>query len=189
MTKAELRAQFLGQRRALPAAEVARRSDAIAVRFFTLFDEYLSQQAITIHTFLPIVRQNEVNTWPIIQRLRRDYQRIRIAVSATDMATNRLLHYLLTPSTPLAENRWGVPEPTGDDLLRINSLEIDLVLIPLLVFDRHGHRVGYGKGYYDRFLATCRPDCLKIGLSLFGPVEQIDDIELTDVRLDGCIIP
>ena len=61
---------------------------------------------------------------------------------------------------------------------------IDMVLVPGLCFDGDGHRVGYGKGFYDRFLKTCRPDCIKIGLSYFEPVESIDDVHEGDVRLD-----
>jgi 5-formyltetrahydrofolate cyclo-ligase len=63
------------------------------------------------------------------------------------------------------------------------------VLIPLLAFDRKGHRVGYGKGYYDRFLRTCRKDVVKIGFSYFDPVEKIEDASRYDVRLNYCITP
>jgi 5-formyltetrahydrofolate cyclo-ligase len=61
--------------------------------------------------------------------------------------------------------------------------------MPLLAFDSKGDRVGYGKGYYDRFLAACRKDVLKIGLSYFPPVSSIDDIEIFDKKLDFCITP
>ena len=64
-----------------------------------------------------------------------------------------------------------------------------MVLVPLLAFDKLGHRVGYGKGYYDRFLAKCPPNCLRIGLSLFDPVERIDDVVPTDIRLNSCLTP
>ncbi len=66
---------------------------------------------------------------------------------------------------------------------------IDWVLVPLLAFDRRGHRVGYGKGFYDRFLAGCRSDARKIGLSLFAPVVAIDDIGSQDVALDAVVTP
>ena len=64
-----------------------------------------------------------------------------------------------------------------------------MVLVPLLCFDRSGHRVGYGKGYYDRFLRKCRADCKKIGLSMFDPVDEITDAGESDVRLDLVITP
>lgn len=186
MTKAALRAQYLAARRALPAQAVTQRSNAITNRFFTLLDERPNQQAI--HTFLPIVRQNEVNTWPIIHRLWQSYPGVQVAVSVTNTSTNELSHHVLTPETSLTENRWGIlePQPTTHRLL---PTKFDVVLVPLLAFDWQGHRVGYGKGYYDRFLAGCRPDCLKVGLSLFEPVERIEDVDFMDIQLDVCLTP
>ena len=67
--------------------------------------------------------------------------------------------------------------------------EIDLVIVPLLCFDKKGNRVGYGKGYYDRFLKQCRKDCIKIGFSYFDPIDQVEDINKFDVKLDYGITP
>jgi 5-formyltetrahydrofolate cyclo-ligase len=56
--------------------------------------------------------------------------------------------------------------------------------------DSTGHRIGYGKGYYDRFLRTCRPECKKIGLSFFEVMEEtIADAGEHDIPLDACITP
>jgi 5-formyltetrahydrofolate cyclo-ligase len=63
------------------------------------------------------------------------------------------------------------------------------VVVPLLSFDKRGHRVGYGKGFYDRFLSECSRDCIKIGLSFFAPVEVIDDVNRHDVTLDLFVMP
>ena len=188
MTKSALRHQFLAQRRALSAEDVASRSRAIAERLFGTFLADTKKLTI-VHTFLPIARQNEVDTWPIVHRIWQDFTGVRVAIPVTDVATNQLAHYVITSETSLIENRWGIPEPEPGNCPVIGSQLIDVVLVPLLAFDTHGHRVGHGKGYYDRFLAECRPDCLKIGLSLFEPVEQIDDVEPTDVQLDACITP
>ncbi len=87
----------------------------------------------------------------------------------------------------MRENKWGIREPDGEQTAAPS--ELDIVLVPLLAFDAQGHRVGYGKGYYDRLLAECRPDCLKIGLSAFAAEERIDDIHPLDVRLDLCLTP
>ncbi|AQG80947.1 5-formyltetrahydrofolate cyclo-ligase [Spirosoma montaniterrae] len=186
MTKAELRKQFLAQRRALSVTDVQTMSQQITKRFF---DILLPQHTSLLHTFLPIARQNEVDTWPIIRRLWRDLPQVNIAVSITDTNANGLTHYVLTPETVLVENRWGIPEPVGNGQSAVDSQQIDVVLVPLLAFGKNGHRVGYGKGYYDRFLAECRPNCLKIGLSLFEPVEQIEDVEPTDVPLHVYLTP
>ncbi len=87
----------------------------------------------------------------------------------------------------MVENSWGISEPSSG--ARIKPEEIDMVVVPLLCFDVSGHRTGYGKGFYDRFLAACRSDCVKIGVSHFGPVDRIDDIREHDVRLDACVTP
>ncbi|MEP6787240.1 MAG: 5-formyltetrahydrofolate cyclo-ligase, partial [Acidobacteriota bacterium] len=91
------------------------------------------------------------------------------------------------PETEFVENKWGIREPV--DGQSANHGDIDMVLLPLLCFDRRGHRVGYGKGFYDRFLGKCRPDCVKIGLSYFPPEAEIDDVNELDVKLDRCITP
>jgi 5-formyltetrahydrofolate cyclo-ligase len=64
-----------------------------------------------------------------------------------------------------------------------------MIIIPLLAFDEKGYRVGYGKGFYDRYLKECREDCLKIGLSYFEAVPSVDDAAEFDVPLDFCITP
>lgn len=186
MTKAELRRQFLSQRKALPKEAIEAKSQQICQLF--LGQEWVKPQS-TIHTFLPISRQNEVNTWPIVHRLWQEFPQVQVAVSVTDTEAYQLTHYALTPDSILVENRWKIPEPLAEGASPISTRTIDIVLVPLLAFDQTGHRVGYGAGFYDRFLADCRPDCLKIGVSLFDPIVQIDDTDETDIALDVCITP
>ena len=190
MTKAELRQQFLARRKALSATDIHHRSQLIAQGFVNFLEkEITSRKIILLHTFLPIQRQNEVDTWLIIHLLWQKFPTIQVVISVTNPVINSLTHYHLDQYTPLIENKWGIPEPANTGQTPIRSDQIDLVLIPLLTFDRTGHRVGYGGGYYDRFLAGCRPDCLKIGLSLFEPIACIDKVEPTDIRLDMCVLP
>ena len=89
--------------------------------------------------------------------------------------------------TETDRNEWLIPEPVEGEI--IAPAEIDMVLLPGLCYDRQGHRVGYGKGYYDRFLKTCRPDCVKVGLSYFEPIEEITDVHDGDVMLDFVVTP
>ncbi len=184
MLKAELRKLMLQKRRALPAEEVQVRSQRIADQFFEHFPLQAGQ---TVHVFLPIVKNNEVDTWHIINRLRHEHPEVRVAVPVTDVEQNILTHHHLTDEAVLIENSWGIPEPKDAHIIHAN--EVDAVLIPLLAFDKAGHRVGYGKGFYDRFLADCRPDVLKIGLSLEPPVETITDPNPFDVPLSYAITP
>ncbi|MFD3001289.1 5-formyltetrahydrofolate cyclo-ligase [Pontibacter toksunensis] len=184
MRKAELRRQMLQRRRELPDEEVQLRSQRIAELFFKHFPLKPGQ---TVHVFLPIIKNKEINTWPIIQQLRLEHPEVRVAVPVTDVVQHVLTHYELTEEAVLIENAWGIPEP--QDAQIIHAKEVDVVLLPLLAFDKAGHRVGYGKGFYDRFLADCRPDVLKIGLSLEPPVESIADANEFDVPLDYVITP
>jgi 5-formyltetrahydrofolate cyclo-ligase len=69
------------------------------------------------------------------------------------------------------------------------ELKTQKLKLPLLCFDKHGHRVGYGKGYYDNFLGDCRPETIKIGLSLFEVEDEIDAIYADDVPLNFCVTP
>jgi 5-formyltetrahydrofolate cyclo-ligase len=74
-----------------------------------------------------------------------------------------LSHILLTDATPIKPNSYGIPEPTGG--IAVSPATIEVVFVPLLAYDINGNRIGYGKGYYDRFLAQCDPKCNFIGLS------------------------
>ncbi|HSK11967.1 MAG TPA: 5-formyltetrahydrofolate cyclo-ligase, partial [Phnomibacter sp.] len=71
----------------------------------------------------------------------------------------------------------------------LDPTDIDVILVPLLAFDEQGHRLGYGKGFYDRFLKDCRPDALKIGLSWFEAETALPEIGAHDVPLNYCVTP
>lgn len=190
MTKSALRREFLAKRKALTNAEINQRSQRIAGQFFTYFDnQVFTHETPFVHTFLPIQRHNEVNTWLIIQKIWAEFTHIGISVPVINPATRQMTHYTIYADTPLVENKLGIPEPAPEYLHKTDVNCIVTVLVPLVTLDRQGNRVGYGGGYYDRFLAECRPDCLRIGLSLFEPVEQINGIESTDIQLNACVTP
>lgn len=182
MQKQDLRREFLQKRKALTETEVEGFSRKIHDWFFRSIPVHAYA---TIHTFLPIKRNNEIDTWLIINTLQKDFATDIVIPKSHDDGT--MSHYLLTKDTVFEENKWKIPEPISN--IQHPTSSIDLVLIPLLCFDKKGYRVGYGKGYYDRFLAECRPDVMKIGLSIFEPVEQIKDVDAYDIRLDYCITP
>ncbi|MCX6213065.1 5-formyltetrahydrofolate cyclo-ligase [Spirosoma sp.] len=190
MTKSALRQTFLAQRKALTIDEVAYRSELIAGHFFAYLEKNNLVDASTIiHTFLPIKERKEVNTWAIIELIWLSFPHIHISVPVTDEYNQQLLNYTIFPGTPLVKNRLGIPEPAIGSRYETELEQISIVLVPLLTFDKRGHRVGYGGGYYDRFLADSVPHSRKIGVSLFDPVNQIEGVELTDVKLDVCLTP
>jgi 5,10-methenyltetrahydrofolate synthetase len=184
MTKSELRRSYLAKRQLLSIDEHERSNAHIVARFFQLFD--LSSIKV-LHCFISVPRFGEVDTRPIFQRVWSDFPSVETVVPRINHRTNELENLRYAPDTELSYNRWQIGEPVHDD--RVDASEIDIVLVPLLCFDRCGHRVGYGKGYYDRLLTRCRPDCKKVGLSTFPPIDEIADACDSDVRLDSCITP
>ena len=184
MTKSELRKVYLAKRRELSAEELAANSRYIADRFFGNIDLTAIK---TIHTFIAIEKLNEVDTSVIYTRIWRDFPQIRTLAPVTDLDSGVVEHFKLDASTGLIESRWGIREPVGGE--SVDAPEMDLVLVPLFCFDERGYRIGYGRGFYDKFLSQCRPDCLKVGLSVFEPVKVIGDADEHDVQLNRCITP
>jgi len=184
MLKVDLRRTALAQRRALPEAEVAQRSHGLRQQLSQHFDVATWQW---LHLFLPIPRQHEPDTWEIVRWIWGEELPVQLAVPVVQPDGQTLRHYHLTSQTPLMDNRWGISEPVGAP--EVAPAMLDAVLVPLLAFDEQGHRVGYGKGFYDRFLAECRPNTLRIGLSLEPPVPHITDAWPGDIHLHACLTP
>ncbi len=98
-----------------------------------------------------------------------------------------MTHFLLTDNTKIKKNEYNIPEPI--DGIEVPTSKIEVVFVPLLAFDKAGHRAGYGKGFYDKFLSECKPETIKIGLSFFEAEAVIDDVFENDVKLDYCVTP
>lgn len=184
MIKSELRKIYLTKQKGLSPAERAHASERITNSFFDSFDlngiNYL-------HAFIPIEKFNEVDTKLIFQKVWREFPRIQTVVPRVDFESNEIRNLRFGPDTEVSRNVWDIDEPTHDEL--VGTETIDMVLVPGLCFDGQGHRVGYGKGFYDRFLKRCRPDAVTIGLSHFELAESIDDVHDGDIRLDFVITP
>ena len=184
MTKQELRKQYLQKRLGLPREEYLSLNQKLLKRFF---DDIDFTGVKVLHTFLPIVKNKEPDTWWIIDYVHEKFPDILISVPTINMVSQTMRNSYFDPSALLHLNSLGIPEPkTGAPT---PTTDIDLVIVPLLCVDLKGNRVGYGKGYYDKFLKECRPDCKKIGISFFNPIEKIDDVSTLDVPVDGCLTP
>lgn len=186
MKKAALRKEFLQKRKEVSEQWLIEKNALIAQNL----EKYLHGKALpTIHTFLPQLNAREVDTFGIMGMLRKSFPATRIAAPYIIPGTREMLHFLVTPHTHLVTNQWRIPEPDPLTSQKIQPEEINLVLVPLLAFDSRGYRVGYGGGYYDRFLPQTRPGCIKMGLSMFEEVGEIEDIDEFDIPLDACITP
>jgi 5-formyltetrahydrofolate cyclo-ligase len=184
MQKSELRKIYLAERKTLSPDERSGKNRQIADNFFQYFN--LSQIRF-LHCFLPIEKFNEIDTKRIFEGIWKNFPRIETLAPRVNFQTGEIESVRFTPETELFQNRWQIYEPARDEI--IEAEKIDLVVVPLLCFDRRGFRVGYGKGFYDRFLNRCRKDCLKVGLSYFPPVAEIEDVHKFDVKLDFCVTP
>ena len=182
MEKSALRKVYLAKQKSLSPDERIAKSDAIADLFFNSFD--LTAVAC-LHCFIPIAKFNEVESLRIVGRIWKEFPTIQVVVPRVDFETGEMNSLTFSPDTSLVENAWNISEPAHEESVAAN--QIDMVLVPGLCFDREGHRVGYGKGFYDRFLRRCRYDCVRVGLSYFEPVDKIDDVHDGDVRLDAIV--
>lgn len=137
------------------------------------------------HLFLSISEKREVDTQAILHILQGKDK--NVVLSRADFESGHLKNYLLTDTTVIKVNSWGIPEPVEG--IEIPAEKIEVVFIPLLVFDEKGNRIGYGKGFYDRFLAQCSPEVVKVGLSFFDAEKEFADVHPLDVPLDYCVTP
>lgn len=181
MQKAELRKKYLKKRATLSSDEIDSLSLEIANQSLQLPIWNYSN----FHVFLSITEKGEINTEYLLHILQGKDK--NIIVPKTDFKSQSLSHFLLTDNTKIKKNKWGIPEP--EDGIPFPEDKIEVVFIPLLAFDKIGNRIGYGKGFYDRFLCKCRPETVKIGLSLFEAVEGHIETHTFDVPLNYCITP
>ncbi len=181
-SKKSLRKEYSIKREALEQEDIHSMSLDIANNALQL--DIWNQRVF--HLFLPIAGKKEVRTEYILQTLQgRDKN---VVLSKSDFATMEMRHYLLTDQTVLKVNTYGIPEPSGSDF-EVDPQQLDVVFIPLLAVDKKGTRVGYGKGFYDRFLQKCRPSTIKVGVSFFEPLDFVIEASETDIPLDQLVTP
>ncbi|MEL4306794.1 5-formyltetrahydrofolate cyclo-ligase [Joostella sp. CR20] len=181
MDKKELRIHYKNKRALLDQNTIDELSIAIANQLLQI-DIW---NKTYYHLFLSIESQKEIDTSYILSILQgKDKE---VVLSKSNFKTGTLTNFLLTDNTRIKVNPYGIPEP--EDGIEVPNQKIDVVFIPLLAFDKKGNRVGYGKGFYDTFLANCKPDVIKIGLSFFSAEEQISNVRTEDIALDYCVTP
>ncbi len=181
MTKKELREKYKILRNQLSIETIDEKSMAIA----NLSLQLPVWELFFYHLFLSIEEHKEVNTEYLLHILNGKDK--NIILSKSDFQNITLQHYLLTDTTIIWKNKWNIPEPV--DGIEIATEKIEVVFVPLLAFDVKGNRVGYGKGFYDKFLYECKKDVIKVGLSFFEAEEEVMETFPTDIRLDFCVTP
>ena len=177
--KTFLRSHYKKKRLSLTKQEVDHLSQSVCKQL----DKLNIWKLKHYHIFISISKYNELNTSSIINKLKSEKKNIIVP----KILNNELVHIAINDQTEFSINEYGIKEPNNGNSFIIQNL--DLIFIPLLAYDLEGHRVGYGKGYYDRFLKLTNKSSLKIGLSFFDPINKIQDIDDNDVKLDYCITP
>ncbi len=181
-----LREKVLNQRSGISEVEWLKKSDQI-IQLLEKTDFY--KKAETVHTYISMNDRREVCTDSLIEILLKDNK--KVVVPKTNFSDTSLTHSELGSLTDLYKNKWGVREP--ENVKPVDIDEIDLVIVPMAAADKKGNRLGYGKGFYDRFLA--RLHATKVGLIfeafLFDeiPVESFDEKLDVIISEEGVIYP
>ena len=174
--KTKIRHELKTRRNSLSPTTIAEWSDQITEHLRPLLNPY---QTIMVYVSKP----PEVETRPLIHHLLSQGKRVVVPIIERETCTLRL-SYLPNPNV-LITSTFNVPEPIGNEI-PASAEEVEVAIIPLIAFDINGNRLGYGAGYYDRFLQA-HPTIVKIGVAF--SVQQAPSIpgDTKDVRMDSIV--
>ncbi len=183
MLKAEARNVYKEKRMALTGAEKAKLDDLLLIQLQTLQLPFIT----FLLSYWPMEQNKEPNTHLFTDYLEFKNPELIICYPKADFASGNLFPVQTNDETRFRKNDYNIYEPGEGEA--VNAPGLDMIFVPLLAFDKCGYRVGFGKGFYDRFLPQCRSDCIKIGFSYFAPLDAIGDAGEFDVPLDLCVTP
>ncbi len=172
--KSDLRKVALARRDALPAAERMAAAEAIAARAFPIA---LPSGAI-VSGFMPL--NSEISPLPLMRKLSDGTARLALPVVVGRGLPLSMRAYAFGDA--LVKGVWGIRVPPPEAL----EVEPDVLLVPLLAFDRNGNRLGYGAGYYDMTIAALRAKKRVVAIGVAFAAQEVDEVPTTprDVRLD-----
>jgi 5-formyltetrahydrofolate cyclo-ligase len=182
-SKIAVRADILAKRRALTYDEIHTASQEACAR---LIGTTLWQNAQ--HIAFYIAHDSEIDPKPLMDLAQAQSKTCYLpALSTQDLKHLVMVHYQVGDHLP--KNRYGIPEPTQNSAKTLAPEQLDLVLVPLVAFDRTGTRLGMGVGYYDRTFAFLnQPHQLKhpqlIGLAYQFQEQEHLEHDAWDVGLD-----
>ena len=183
MLKAEARILYKEKRKALPATERLKLDDLMLIQLQTVQLPFIT----FLLSYWPIEQNHEPNTHLFTDYLEFQNPELIICYPKSDFKDRSMQSVQTNDDTRFRKNHYDLYEP--EDGVVVNAAGVDMIFVPLLSFDKKGFRVGYGKGFYDRYLSHCRSECLKIGFSYFEPLDTIDDTNVFDVPLNLCVTP
>lgn len=182
MLKKKLRIRYKTKRKLISSVERSKKEQKIYTQLLEVkhlwdFKYYM--------LYKPIEKLNELNL-SLIEAHLILYKK-KLIYPLSNFIDNSISPRLVDSKTIFKESKIGIAEPING--LPIQTKFIEVVFLPLLTFDKSGNRLGYGKGFYDTFLNTCKKTVLKVGLSYFAAEEIITDVYPHDVPLDICVTP
>ncbi len=184
MNKKKLRKKYFHMRKSFSQKEIIKMSNEI---FSHLKNIFFIWEKTYYHIFLPIREYKEVNTFIIINFLLKIGKCVTIPCS--NFRNFSIENCLFHENTILTKKKYGILEPIPMHKSIVSISLIEIIFIPLLIFDSKGYRIGYGKGFYDRFISLCEKNVIKIGLSFFYPIKKIKDIHKNDLLIDIGVTP
>ena len=183
MRKEEARELFKQQRKHLSDAERAKADDLMLIQFQKTELPHIDH----LLSYWPIEENNEPNTHLFNDYIEFKNPAIKFLYPKTDFERQEMEAIEVNADTAFQKNGWNIHEPMDGTVT--DAMAIDMIFVPLIIFDKHGYRIGYGKGFYDKYLKRCRPDCLKVGFCYFEPIDLIEGTHEFDVPLNLCITP
>ena len=180
MLKSDCRQLMLSKRNALSDSDCIKLDDLILIQFQRLDWSEVS----CVGSFYPLALKNEPNSLLLTKYLKAILPAVTIVYPKIN--NDNSMHFV-AETNELVENKWSIPEPISTQIILPES--VDVFLVPLLCFDLLGHRVGFGKGYYDHYFSKLSNFVHKIGISYFEPIPKIEDTNHFDVPLTKCITP
>jgi len=174
-SKSQLRKRILNVRNNMSEEDVKKNSNAIMDKITSL-DIYKQSKVVFIYMDF----KNEVMTSNLIKRMLSE--RKRVVIPYTDNINSVLIPSEITKESDLKLNSFGYYEPKS--ILSVNIEEIDLVIVPGVVFDKNLNRIGFGKGYYDKILNLLKPSAKKVALAHDFQVLKNIPAEEHDVKMD-----
>jgi 5-formyltetrahydrofolate cyclo-ligase len=179
LSKIEAREKYKNLRKHLTESEILYMSVDIANNLL----KFNIWELKTFHLFMTKDENKEVDTKPIFDILISKGK--EIIIPKININRNNLDSYIFDEKTVFSLDNLRIPEPVNGILF---NGKIDVVILPLLAYDLDGNRIGYGKGFYDKFIRNLKSEPLKIGISYFSPEKSLE-FNNHDISLDYCITP
>jgi 5-formyltetrahydrofolate cyclo-ligase len=183
MLKKQARKLYAEKRSKLSYTDRLKWDDLILINFQTIDFPFLDY----VLSFYPMEEKNEMNTFLLTEYLHFKNPALQTCYPKTDFINHTMQAIACGADAIFEGNAYNILEPVHNEI--VDAELVDLIIVPLLICDTEGNRVGFGKGFYDRYLKDCREDCIKVGVSYFEPIDRIEDADEFDVPLNFCITP